>query len=103
MRKKKPEIFLTGLLLKTKLSSLAGLPHQRDYDMRVVVTGLTKSEAMVAEQVLISAYTLKYLDRKLQVQGGHLLEKEYAKVPVCCPFVPDLHISVMADEPAGLG
>jgi len=62
LRKKKPEIFLTGLLLKTKLSSLAGLPHQRDYDMRVVVTGLTKSEAMVAEQVLISAYTLKYLD-----------------------------------------
>lgn len=32
-----------------------------------------------------------------------LLEKEYAKVPVLCPFVPDLHISVMADEPAGLG
>lgn len=35
---------------------------KRDYDMRVVITGLTKSEAMVAEQVLISAYTLKYLD-----------------------------------------
>ena len=32
-----------------------------------------------------------------------LLEKAYAKVPVWCPFVPDLHISVMADEPAGLG
>ena len=29
-----------------KLSSLAVPPHQRDYDMRVVATGLTKSEAI---------------------------------------------------------
>ena len=35
---------------------------KRNYRMKVIVTGLTKSEAMVAEQVLISAYTLKYLD-----------------------------------------
>ena len=35
---------------------------KRNYRMKVIVTGLTKSEAMVTEQVLISAYTLKYLD-----------------------------------------
>ena len=35
---------------------------KKNYRMKVILTGLTKSEAMVAEQVLISAYTLKYLE-----------------------------------------
>ena len=43
--------------------SIAGLIVQNEIMIcGVVITGLTKSEAMVAEQVLISAYTLKYLD-----------------------------------------
>lgn len=57
-----------------KLSSLAGLPHQRDYDMRVVVTGLTKSEAMVAEQVLISAYEANVFASQVSLDDEEILE-----------------------------
>ena len=35
---------------------------RHDYTMTVVVTGLTKDEAMLWEQTIISAYTLGYLE-----------------------------------------
>ena len=37
-------------------------PERIGYTMVVVATGLSTKEAKVAEQVLISAYTLSYLD-----------------------------------------
>lgn len=37
-------------------------PERANYDMFVVQTGLSKTEARVAEQMLISAYGMEYLD-----------------------------------------
>ena len=37
-------------------------PQRRDYNMVVLVAGLTKDEAMAVEQFLISAYTVGYLE-----------------------------------------
>jgi predicted GIY-YIG superfamily endonuclease len=37
-------------------------PQRADYNMVVLVTGLTKNEAMAVEQFLISAYTVGYLE-----------------------------------------
>ena len=37
-------------------------PWRRDYVMTVLITGLTKNEAIMWEQFLISAYTVSYLE-----------------------------------------
>ena len=37
-------------------------PWRRNYEMVVLITGLTKNEAMMWEQFLISAYTVGYLE-----------------------------------------
>ena len=37
-------------------------PERKDYTMKVLVTGLKEREARLVEQMVISAYTLQYLD-----------------------------------------
>ena len=62
--------------------------------------------AQSAEVYLTDSFSAEMDFQNISIPASRvctLLEKEYAKVPVWCPFVPDLHISVMADEPAGLG
>ena len=39
-----------------------GHPWRKNYNMIVLVTGLTKNEAMLCEQFFISAYTVSYLE-----------------------------------------
>ena len=37
-------------------------PERENYNMLVLVSGLTREQAMLLEQILISTYTLDYLD-----------------------------------------
>jgi len=48
-------------------------PERQDYNMKVVATGLSVPEAKIAEQTLISAYTLSYLDNaRREIAVGNL-------------------------------
>ena len=63
--------------------------HQRDpkkanYKMTVVMTGLSKKEAMVAEQTLISVYTLGYLDNaRREISKGNVSKFSSYASAVC--------------------
>ncbi len=48
-------------------------PQKKNYEMTVVMTGLTEQEAKIGEQILISAYTLAYLDNaRREIAVGNL-------------------------------
>ena len=50
-------------------------PERKDYTMKVLVTGLKEREARLVEQMLISAYTLQYLDNARREIATHKVWK----------------------------